>query len=377
MQNLRIYKKAGFVIVVFLNLFLQNVQAQIDKAILFHKKGEYAKAKVLVDSLSFLNEYDQDAEVWYVKGMVYETIFLSTDSLIHKLAENALYEAFDAYSKAKIGKKNTRFNKVAQRQLDSVIAIRLYREGIKLENMKRYRAAASYMDMYVQIKSNDTSGLSHLAYNSLQNKNSKAALKALLQLIEIKHTTPWVLKTMYFLYKESEKDLVKAIETAKIGQEKYPNDLDFNKMEINALIENKNYKNAINKSDSLGLVDKSNLHIYYNNIGSIYQLMDSTDLAIKFYKLSLTLNPDYYEANYNLGGIYYEKARAIYAKINTMDYAAYLQKGKKMESQANSWAKQAMPFLEKSYLKSKNATLAEIIADVAKNLNTKSEVIQK
>ena len=98
--------------------------------------------------------------------------------------------------------------------------------------------------------------------------------------------------------------------------------------------------------------DSSNYSIFFV-LGTIYgdetnAEMYNMDVAIDYYEKALSLNPEYYDAVYNLGALYINESNKLQVKANDLPLSetkAY----EKITEDANVIIRKALPHLEKAY----------------------------
>lgn len=80
--------------------------------------------------------------------------------------------------------------------------------------------------------------------------------------------------------------------------------------------------------------------------GALYDKMGKFDDAEKSYKTCLEMNPEFYDASYNLGVLYFNKAVKIYEEASKiMDNTEF----EKMQKQGDDMLKAAIPYMKKSH----------------------------
>ena len=364
----------GFLI-IFLSVFSLISNAQIQNALLAVKNGNLGQAKYLADSLSDLSESASNAEVFYIKGIVYEHIFLSPDSTIRKsLEQHPLKIAYSAFERAKSLSANKRYSTAAAKRIDSAITPNLLVESNLLIKQKKVDEAIPLLELFIKEKPKDTSGIILTAITAEKALNYELAKTQYQKLISLNHKTPFIYKSLISIYMENDNNFREAYNYLIQAKALFSKDPDLNKFEVNILMNSDKKKEAIRKMDSLATLEPENKKIYFYNIGVVYQGMDSVKLAKSYYERAISLDPDFYEANYNLGGIYYQKAKAIYAKINSMNYGEYQKSGKTLEYEANNFAKESLPYFEKSYSLRKEESLKAFLTDLYKNLKMKDKI---
>lgn len=142
-------------------------------------------------------------------------------------------------------------------------------------------------------------------------------------------------------------DTVKYMESLKKGIDKYP---DNNTTLVTELI---NYYLAEDMSQealdylSLAIKKVPDNHTFYFAQGSLYDKMERYSDAEKSYKKAIELKPDYFDANYNLGAIYYNKAVQLYSDASAIPPSEQKKYDAKI-AEAKEQLKLAQPFLEKS-----------------------------
>ena len=66
------------------------------------------------------------------------------------------------------------------------------------------------------------------------------------------------------------------------------------------------------------------------------------------YEKAIELNPDYYEANYNLGVMHYNKARDVVSELNNLPLNEYRKSEAAYEEKAHVHFNEALPYFEKA-----------------------------
>jgi tetratricopeptide (TPR) repeat protein len=92
--------------------------------------------------------------------------------------------------------------------------------------------------------------------------------------------------------------------------------------------------------------------ILWFSLGSVYDNLNMQDEAVEAYGKSLGIKPDYFDANYNLGALYFNKAVQMVNDANDMwkprmskDESA---KQTEMEKGGKAMFSTALPYLEKA-----------------------------
>lgn len=142
------------------------------------------------------------------------------------------------------------------------------------------------------------------------------------------------------------KDTTAYIATLEKGLEIFPSELYYSQNLINAYIGKGEREKAINAIEKAIASDPKNVQLY-DVKGKLYEELSQEDVAIKCFEEALAIDPDYGDANYDLGRVYYNKAVAE-------------KTGEKMdannEARATEFFKKALPFLIKAYEKNPDQT---------------------
>lgn len=109
------------------------------------------------------------------------------------------------------------------------------------------------------------------------------------------------------------------------GKATYPNDQDFAISTVNAYLFMEDYTKAEEALQIAIKTDPSNANLTFV-LGSVYEKLGKTDRAIDAYKTTLSIDPSMFDANYQLGAMFFNDAVAIQQKINTLDFGSSEEK---------------------------------------------------
>ena len=122
--------------------------------------------------------------------------------------------------------------------------------------------------------------------------------------------------------------------------------------ELNIYLEAKDFERAENNLKLAAEGDPTN-EILWFSLGSVYDNLDKDDLAAEAYLKALELQPQYFDANYNLGAMYFNQAVQGTNEANDMwkprMSKAESDKQKGLEDSAKEMFNQAKPFLEAAH----------------------------
>jgi tetratricopeptide (TPR) repeat protein len=138
-------------------------------------------------------------------------------------------------------------------------------------------------------------------------------------------------------------DTAKGLAVITEGFKKYPNNLLIMNELINYYLATNQGEEALRLINVAKSIDPKNAAYAFVE-GVLFDKLGRYEEAEAAYKTCIEMNPEYYDAIYNLGVIYFNKAVKIYEKASkTADNAEY----EKLQLTGDEMLKQAIPYLEK------------------------------
>jgi len=128
---------------------------------------------------------------------------------------------------------------------------------------------------------------------------------------------------------------------------KYPNNAELLRSEVNFLLNDQKYTEALELLKSLADKDGSNATIWFV-LGATYEKLGNVDEQEKAYKKSLEIDPKYYDALFNLGATYYNRG---VEKLKECDKIPPREQAKYNDctAQGDVFFNKAVEHLEKAY----------------------------
>lgn len=321
------------------------------KAYMYMEKGQLKEAKTAIDEAVKNPKTMNDAKTWLYYGRVYYSIASSPLPAFQKLDSLAAEKAFEALKKSKTLDEKHRVDKEADEYIGKLTSV-FYQEGSKAYKALDYnRSMQSFADAYKVAKSLgkvDTTAAFNAGISAVLAKKPKIAADYLKKSIDAGYNDP----KAYIFYTRSLKqsgDTAAAEKALAVGRKVYPNDLGLlleqaqmflEKGESNELI--KSLKEAISKQPN----SPNNANLYFL-IGKSYDDLKDKATAEQYYKQALAVNPNFFEAYYNIGAIYVNKAAILQKEANNLPLNES-KKYNKLNNEANSNLKIAVPWLEKA-----------------------------
>lgn len=342
------------------NLIFAQASA-VTNAILYHKDGELDQAKKEINNACLNEKTLGKAKTWYYKGLIYEDI--SSNAKFSSSEPKALETSYNAYKKALEIETSGEFVDLSKKRLDGLWGVAL-NSGIKKYQEEKYKEALSDYEMAINIKPKDTTAYVYAAYSAEADNDYKSAERYYNALKGLNYRNEGMYKTLAYIAKDIEKNNDKALQILSEGRKYYPKDKDMMIEELNIYINTGRTKEAMSKMESAVNADPKNKMLHYN-LGVLHDQAGAPDKAIGCYQKALEVDANYFDANYNLGAVYFNQAAEKLSVANKMDFGTYQKEGKKVEDEAKGLFNKALPFFEKAHsLEPKNMETMESLKTI-------------
>ncbi len=232
---------------------------------------------------------------------------------VKKLEE--LYNGIDYLAKhirKDLGESKKRISK-SMRPLEDVTtssleALELYTKADFQESQGNYNKAIIFLEKAISIDSLFTSAISNLSYNYRKIGNHDKAIyyhKKILPLIDrVSDKEKYCILTIYY-GSFFEYDYQKAFKYAKHLTSLYPNDAIGHGMLGHLAMQIGDYETAIESNMKCIKLDTTQAPMCYNNIGFTNALFGNTDEALKYFKKSKKIRPNYLSINGNIAQLFW------------------------------------------------------------------------
>ena len=231
----------------------------------------------------------------------------------------------------------------------------LFNSGIAFYNIKNFSASKN---MFIKIfdllplakdnleRSNVTQeslwlNLFYVAYAEKNNSDSKSYLN---KLIDNNYQDPQIYSYMSNILLE-EGDKEGALTIIKKGRSFFDTDVNLIISELNYYLAQEDFVKA-KQLLSIAVEEDPNNHQLFYALGSSYANLNNFEEAEKAYQEAIIIKPDFYDALYNLGVMYYNKAgEQIKAANEIKDFKKY-DNAKKLAEQTML---KGLPYIEQCY----------------------------
>lgn len=343
-------------------IMLGSAQAQkkyINKASAWAKEG--IKLDTALKSVIYCETQEKTKDwykTYYVKGLVFEAIAKSDNPEFKTLSDKPLIDAFDNYKKA----YNMDGSKSMHTSLDVLfisIVNSIINEGVTAYQADDFEKAYIYFEKSLEVKSMsvfnneiDTAIIYNVAYIASKNKDWDNAIKYYKKSIELNYGAGDTYALLAEAYKNKE-DKDTYLSTLKTGFEKYPENQSLLGGIINYyLLESNNTEEAFKYLKVARESDPTNPQ-FYSAEAHLYDKLGKKEEAKQKYLKALELDPAFFEANYNLGVVFFNEGVELTDVANEIKDNAEYEKAKKV---ADEKFAESLPYLEKALETNPNET---------------------
>lgn len=368
--------KKGLLVIgfCFITAFGYSQNSAVNKATNFQKNGELDKAKELINQATEHEKTKDKGRTWYTKGTIYRSLATSDKAEYQANAVEYLKEAIAAYNKAKeLEKQNSTYYQFSEMELESLWGDYL-NTGATFYQDGEYGKAYEQFMLSSLVKPSDTTAFLYGAIAAINDDKHDEALACYYKLIDLNYHDKDVYNGIIYLERVHTKNEEKALEVIGKARKHYPNDKNLMKDEINILIALKKVDDARNKLEAAIKEEPDNAILYYN-LAFLFERANENEKARQHYAKAIEIDPEYYDANFNLGANYYNAAAELIRVANDMDYKTYQKEGKKYIDRAKAQFKEALPYLEKAErIQPNDITLLSTLQTIYQQLNMANKV---
>lgn len=354
-------------------VLVTSVQAQNSKvqtAGLNMSSGDLEKAFQAIEMAVVHPKTKVSAKAWYYRGEIIRLIMNDETGKYDSLTDNKLQQAYESYLKAmEFDEKNKYSYNIA-----TVHFIELhsgyYGEGRKAITDKDWETSYSlfstaldiikvYNEYSTAAATYDTFSVYLKAYSAEKLGNMEEANATYQELVDKSFKSLSLYERFSDMYK-NEKNYEKALEILSKGQEVFPNEKSMIINELNIYIVMGKADEAVEKFKKALELDSENPTLW-TALGVVYdqlfeKALDEDDQAkadeyhaslIEAYEKSVSIEPENYDAQYNLGVTYYNDAvrtAAAMEKVPLKDKAKYNE----LKMNRNKQFMDALPYLERA-----------------------------
>ena len=327
-------------------------QKEVVSAYNANKDGDYRAASTYIEQAILIEKSNTKDKTWRYRGEIYLNI--SRDSSLTMEYPNALRISMESYLKATELDIKGRYEDEIRLGLAQV-QIGANGKGITYYNTTSFDLAASSFDLAAEVARTfdivDTMAVYNSALCYEKANMTDMAIERYRDCADIKYQVPNVFLFISTLYRNSDNDeeALKVLQEARVS---YPREQSLIIEELNIYLTNKDFERAKANLELAAEQDPTN-EILWFSLGSVFDNLGNYDEAIIAYQKAIVVKSDYFDANYNLGALYFNKAVLGINEANEMWKPRMTRteaaNQKKLEEDSKSMFVTARPYLESAF----------------------------
>ena len=327
-------------------------QKEVVSAYNANKEGDFATAATYIEQAIQNPKAKVKNKTWRYRGEIYLNI--SRDSALFAAYPDALVRSKDSYMKAQ--ELDTKGSYASEIQVGlGQVQMAASNTGIGMYNTGDFGSAGAFFDLSAEIASafeaTDTMAIYNSALCYEKAGEVDLAVARYRACADIEYQVPNVFLFISNLYRENGRE-AEALETLAEARGLYPREQSLIIEELNIYLTNEEFDKAKENLTLAAEQDPTN-EILWFSLGSVLDNLGNADEAIEAYKKALGVKADYFDANYNLGALYFNQAVQGINAANDM-WKPRMTKAesaaqKQLEDDAKALFETAKPFLEKAH----------------------------
>ena len=332
-------------------------QKEVVSAYNANKEGDFATAAVYIEQAIENPKANVKNKTWRYRGEIYLNI--SRDSALFAAYPDALMRAKESYFKAQELDARGSYKSEIQVGLGQV-QMAASNAGIGNYNSGNYASAGVFFDLGAEIArafdATDTMAVYNSALCYEKAGEVDLAIDRYRACADIQYQVPNVFLFISNLYRENGRD-AEALQTLAEARAMYPREQSLIIEELNIYLTNEEFDKAKENLALAAEQDPTN-EILWFSLGSVLDNLGNVDEAIDAYKKALEIKADYFDANYNLGALYFNQAVQGTNEANDM-WKPRMTKSesanqKQIEDDAKALFVTAKPYLEAAHMADEN-----------------------
>lgn len=334
-------KRIILVAVISLNYVTGNAQkSEVQSAYSYLKYEQLDKAKEAIDKAANHETSMNMEKTWYYRGLIYQSMY--KNEKYGNLAPDALEEALRSFNKClEINPKYEYAQEIAEKK--GVLSKQFSDKGYDEFTKKDYAAALKSFENVISLSPNDTAIYYNTAISADKAKDFSKAKHYYAKLAEMNYND----SKFYQPYAQillNEKDTTGALKVLGTGLAHFPADKGMQIQQTNIYIQSGRTSEALQSLDGAIAKDPTNSNLYFAK-GNLQEKSGKENDAIATYKKAIEVKPDYFDANYNLGALYFNQGAKMANEANKIqDNAKYAKAKTEFEAKFNL----AKPYFEKA-----------------------------
>ena len=344
----------------------------------YNRNGQYDRAvesiERCVNHEAFLGMRPKDqAQAWLYRGMIYLNVH--QNPAFAQNYPNALELAYESLTRCIQADANyARDNASEIYPRINAIAVNFFQDGVENFNNEVYpQAGVSFRKSYeisLTGPAPDTSALINAALAYQRGEMFEDALNNYQELRALGYNQVDVYKNMATCYEGLENEEM-SMAMIQEGLEAYPGDASLIIERVNLFLKQGKGEEAVSDLDRLHELDPENASILFI-LGTIYgddshEIYDA-DKAINYYTDALTVNPEFYDADYNLAALYVNLSNKKNAEANELLESGFnnsiLARANALTEEGNEFLREGLPHAERAFEAQPSQELGQVLKSI-------------
>lgn len=386
-------KKVMILLVIALtaNVMMAQKKDRTD-AFMYNKNGQYAKAMASIEKCINHEQFlgmkpNEQSQAWLYRAAIYQNILQSDDEALKAQVPNALEIVYESLMKCL---ENESFCADEQNQMEigmriASVMTSYYSQGADAYNNGQYAEAAPLFKKAYDIAASLGGGeqatemLNLAATAALRAEDYNTALEYFNMMKGNGKETAELYRHLAACYNglgNSEQ----AMEMINAGLAINPSDANLILEKVNAYLKEGKGAEAVADLQKLHELDPENAQLLFV-LGTIYgdennKDVFDTDKAKQYYEQALAINPNYYDAIYNIGVLYTTMANKYIEQANEITgfSKAEQEQYNNLIEQANDLLRTGLPYLQQAYEAQPSDDVKNVLRSIYVKLNMTDEV---
>jgi tetratricopeptide (TPR) repeat protein len=358
-------------------------------AYMYNKNGQYEKAMVSIEKCVNHEQFagmkpNDQAQAWLYRAAIYQNIIQSGDEALIAKAPNALEVVYESLMNCMKNPDFLEDNKQEIYQRVGSVMTTYYSKGADDYNAGKFAEAAPMFkkayDIAKSLGSPDANDMLNLAATSaLRAGDYNTALEYFTEVKNNGTETSDIYRHLAACY-NGLGNAEQAMAMINAGLEKNPGDANLILEKVNAYLKEGKGAEAVEDLNRLRELDPENAQLLFV-LGTIYGDENNKDVydvekARKYYEDALAINPDYYDAIYNIGVLYTSMANKYIEQANEITgfSKAEQEQYNSLIEQGNELLRTGLPFLQRAYEAQPSDDVRNVLRSIYVKLNMMEEV---
>jgi tetratricopeptide (TPR) repeat protein len=299
-------KKYMLVVAAVFATFVMKAQPDVTSAYNANKAGEYDKAAEYIDKALNDPKATSKEKTWRYRGTIYLNIAKSPQ--FAPKYPNAIELSKASFLKAMevdTDKEYINENTASLSQLQELLLTGASKQYESSDFCGAAKSFKSSNEISAKFNVVDSAAIFNIAYCNDRCGNIDEAIAGYMESAKIGYNVPSVYMYVSDLYMKQGKN-EEAKKVLGDARAKYPKDAELLRSEVNLLLNEQKFEQALDLLVALTAADPKNETIWFV-LGATYEKLNRVSDQETAYKKATELKPDYYDALFNLGATYYNQ----------------------------------------------------------------------